>query len=339
MDQKPTALAFIYRNKNVEAIHYGSVAVVNENGDLTHFAGNTEMVTMMRSSIKPFQALPLLMSGGFDHYGFNDKQLALMCASHDGTDEHKEVAASILEVAGNSVEDLQCGFHWPIWMRNENIWPKNDEDKDPLRHNCSGKHSGFLALANFLKDDKSKYLDPGGKTQRLVKQAVADICEVTIDAMGVGVDGCSAPNFGYPLKNLAIGFKNLAVRRAKTQEMKNAVERVFAAMNAHPKMVSGEKRFDHDVMRSFHGKVVCKVGAEAVEGIGLSEQKIGIVVKIDDGNTRALYPVCVEVLKQLDIVDKIEKFPFLKKYDRQEIKNYRGIVTGQIEAKFELRKV
>ncbi|HEX2897742.1 MAG TPA: asparaginase, partial [candidate division Zixibacteria bacterium] len=110
----PTPLAYIYRNKNVEAIHYGSVAVVNENGQLTHYAGSPEMVTMMRSSIKPFQALPLLMSGGFDHFGFNDKQLALMCASHDGSDEHREVAVSILKAAENSVEDLQCGFHWPI---------------------------------------------------------------------------------------------------------------------------------------------------------------------------------------------------------------------------------
>ncbi|MGH8015028.1 MAG: asparaginase, partial [Candidatus Zixiibacteriota bacterium] len=96
---------------------------------------------------------------------------------------------------------------------------------------------------------------------------------------------------------------------------------------------------DYDVMRSFPGKAVCKVGAEAVEGIGFSEAKLGFVVKIDDGNTRALYPVCVEVLKQLHIVDNTEKFPFLKRHERPEIKNYRGIITGQIEAKFELKSV
>ncbi len=339
MKNCPPPLAYIYRNKNVEAIHYGSVAVVDENGKLTHYAGDPEMVTMMRSSIKPFQALPLLMSGGFDHFNYNDKQLALMCASHDGSDEHKEVAASILKAAGNNVEDLQCGCHWPIWMRNDNVWPENGEDKDTLRHNCSGKHSGFLALAKFLDDDIKKYLDPDGKTQKLVKQAVADMCEYPADKFGVAVDGCSAPNFGYPLINLAIGFKNLALKKAKTAELKKAVERVNQAMTTHPKMVSGEKRFDYDFMRSFPGKVVCKVGAEAIEGIGFSEPKIGIVVKIDDGNTRALYPACLEVLKQLDFVDKIEKFPFLKRHEKPEIKNYRGIVTGYIEAKFELRRV
>ncbi len=338
MTKYPTPLAYVYRNKNIEAVHYGSITVVDEHGQLTHYAGDPEMVTMMRSSIKPFQALPLLMSGGFDHFKYNDRQLALMCASHDGTDEHKEVAASILLAAGNSVEDLQCGSHWPVWMRNANIYPANGEDKDPLRHNCSGKHSGFLALAKFLNEDTKKYLDPNGKVQKLVKQSVADMCEFSSDKFGTGVDGCSAPNFGYPIKNLAIGFKNLALRQAKSAETKKGVERVNKAMTAYPKMVSGEKRFDHDVMRSFPGKVVCKVGAEAVEGFGFSEPKLGIVVKIDDGNTRALYPVCVEVLKQLDIVDNIEKFPFLIHYDKPEIKNYRGIVTGYVEAKFELKK-
>jgi len=339
MKNCPIPLAFVFRGKNIEAIHYGSIAVVDENGKLTHYTGDPEMVTMMRSSIKPFQALPLLMTGGFDHFGYNDKQLALMCASHDGTDEHKEVAASILLAAGNKPEDLQCGTHWPIWMRNDNIYPENGEDKDPLRHNCSGKHSGFLALAKFLNDDTKKYLDPGGKTQRLVKQAVADMCEFPSERFGVAVDGCSAPNFGYPLINLAIGFKNLVLKHYKTKEMEKAVGRVLQAMTAHPKMVSGEKRFDYDVMRSFPGKVVCKVGAEAIEGIGFSEPKIGIVVKIDDGNTRALYPVCVEVLKQLDIVDKMDKFPFLKRHEKPEIANYRKITTGYIEAKFELKKV
>jgi L-asparaginase II len=339
MSKCPVPLVYIYRNNNVEAIHYGSVAVVDENGKLTHCAGDLEMMTMMRSSIKPFQALPLVISGGFDHFNYNEKQLALMCASHDGTDEHREVAASILKAAGNSAADLQCGSHWPIWMRNENIWPKNNEDKDPLRHNCSGKHSGFLALAKFLGDDTKKYLDPNGKTQRQIKQSVADMCEYPIDKIGVGVDGCSAPNFAYPLKNLAVGFKNLALIRAKTSELESAVNRVNSAMTAHPKMVSGEKRFDHDLMRSFPGKVVCKVGAEAVEGMGFSESKVGVVVKIDDGNARALYPVCVEVLKQLQIVDKIDNFPFLRKYEQPEIKNYRGITTGHIGAKFELKKV
>lgn len=338
-NMKFTPLAFIIRGETTEAVHNGSVAVVDEQGKLTHYVGEPENITAMRSAVKPFQALPLLMSGGFDHFKFSEKQLAIMCASHNGTDEHTEVVDSNLKAAGNTPDDLQCGTHWPTGMKLNNQYPCNGEDNDPLRHNCSGKHSGFLALAKYQNDDIKEYLNPQSKTQQMVIQAVADMCEYPADKIDISIDGCSAPQFSIPPINLAIGFKNLATLQGKSDKMTESLRRVFDAMNAYPRLVSGEKRFDYDLMRSFPSKVVCKVGAEAVEGIGFSEQRIGIAVKINDGNTRALYPVCVEVLRQLDIVDNIENFPFLKRYQRPEVTNYRGTLTGYIEAKFELTRV
>ena len=339
MTTSPTPLAKVYRGSAIEAVHYGSIAVVNEQGELTHYIGEPEMVISMRSSVKPFQALPLLLSGGFDHFGFSVKQLAIMCASHNGTDEHRDLVISNLKAAGNSAEDLQCGSHWPMGLRLDGIYPSKEEENDPLRHNCSGKHSGFLALTKFLKEDSKEYLNPESKTQELIKQAVADMCEYPVDELGVAIDGCSAPVFSFPLINLARGFKNLATKQAKVPEMQNALERIFEAMTSYPKMVAGEKRFDYDLMRSIPDNAVCKVGAEAVEGLGFAKQKIGIAVKIGDGNVRALRPVCMEVLRQLDIVDSINKFPFLKRYDRPQVKNYRKKVTGKIEPVFELKKV
>jgi L-asparaginase II len=289
--------------------------------------------------VKPFQVLPLLMSGGFDHFKFSTKQLAVMCASHNGSDEHKEVVQSNLDRAGNTPDDLQCGTHWPTGMKLINDYPRKGEDKDILRHNCSGKHSGFLALARFLGEDVRQYLNPKSKIQQLVIQAVADMCEYPADKIDISIDGCSAPQLSIPVINLARGFKNLATGQGKSDKMTQAIGRVFEAMNAYPKLVSGERRFDYDLMRSFPGKITCKVGAEAVEGMGFPGQKIGIAVKINDGNTRALWPVCVEVLRQLDIVDNVEKFPFLKERIKPEQTNYRGTVTGYIEAKFELQRV
>jgi len=339
MSNTPTPLAKVYRGSAVEAVHHGSIAVVNEQGELTHYVGEPEMVISMRSSVKPFQALPLLLSGGFDHFGFSVKQLAIMCASHNGTDEHRELVISNLEAAGNKPEDLQCGCHWPMGLRLDGIYPTEEEENDRLRHNCSGKHSGFLALTKFLGENTKEYLNPDSKMQKLIKQAVADMCEYPVDKLGVAIDGCSAPAFSFPLVALARGFKNLAIGQGKTPEVQKALKRIFEAMTSYPKMVAGEKRLDYDLMRSFEGNAVCKVGAESVEGIGFAEQKIGIAVKIGDGNTRALWPVCMEVLRQLDIVDSINKFPFLQRYDRPEVKNYTKKVTGKIEPVFELKKV
>ncbi len=104
-------------------------------------------------------------------------------------------------------------------------------------------------------------------------------------------------------------------------------------------MVSGNKRPDQDIMNSFPGNVVCKVGAESCQGIGFREQKLGISVKILDGGNRALPVVIVETLRQLGIIDNIEKFPLLKKYVDSDVRNYRKLLTGKITADFKLEKL
>lgn len=339
MSKQPEIVARVYRGEVVEAYHFANIAVVNEAGEMTHYLGNPEERFMTRSVVKPFQALPLVMSGAADHFGFSDKQLALTCASHVGSDEHREVALSNLKLAGNSPGHLQCGTHWPIGMAQAKDWPFKGEDKDVLRHNCSGKHSGFLALARYLKEDVANYLEPDSQTQKMVKQAVADMCEYPVEEVTVGIDGCSAPVFSIPVKNLAHGFVKLATGRGNDDKMTAAVKRIRQAIWANPLMVSGEKRLDYDLKRSFPNNLVCKIGAESIEGIGLAEQGLGITVKILDGNHRALGPVIVDLFKQLGLIDNMEKFPLLHKYEAPEIKNYRKIVTGKIVTDFKLRKV
>jgi L-asparaginase II len=337
--RSPDIAVEVYRGAVVEAIHYATVAVLDGDGNMTHYLGDPDEQFMTRSVVKPFQVLPLLLTGAADHFGFSPKQLAIMCASHVGSDEHREVVLSNLKQAGNNVKDLQCGTHLPIFMAMDKLYPTRGEDKDVLRHNCSGKHSGFLALARYLGEDASTYLDPSSRTQTMVKKAVADMCEYPVDEVQVAIDGCSAPVFSIPIKNLALGFKKLANGQGSTPEMTAAVRRVKEAMTTWPLMVSGEKRLDYDLKRSFPGNLVCKIGAEAIEGIGFSDPPVGITVKILDGNQRALGPVVVEVLKQLGIIGDIEDYPLLKRHESPEILNYRDIVTGRIKTRFELRKV
>lgn len=329
----------IIRGDTTESFHHASIAVVDENGNLTHKFGDPNLHIMSRSSIKPFQLIPLLTTGAAEHFGFTQKELAIMCGSHNGSDIHREVVISNLKKSDSSSDDLQCGSHIPLEMRLNHLYPKNEEDKDPLRHNCSGKHSGFLALTKFLEQPIEKYLDPNSKEQQMIKEAVAELCEFPSDKMHVGTDGCSAPNFSMPLMNLAIGFKNLTLVQAQDEKTRDALSIIRSAIVEFPEMISGNKRPDLDIMKSFPNNAVCKVGAESCEGIGFSEQKIGISVKIHDGGNRALPVVLVETLKQLGIIDKIDKFPLLKKYVDSDIKNYRKLVTGKIVADFKLESV
>ncbi|MFH1687686.1 MAG: asparaginase [bacterium] len=337
MSNQPHIAARVYRGREIEAIHYASIAVVDCDGRLTHSLGDPELVTMMRSAIKPFQLLPLITTGAADHFGFDDQQLAIMCGSHNGSDEHREVVLSNLAAAGNEPSHLQCGCHWPLGMQERLQFPLAGEEFDPVRHNCSGKHSGFLALARYLNEPVLDYLHIEGKVQQLVKAAVSQMCDFPADRMTPGIDGCSAPNYPLSVRSLATGFMRLANLQGQDRIPVSALTRVRQAMYAFPEMVSGKGRFDLALARSLPDNVVCKIGAEAVEGIGLADPPLGIAVKIHDGNWRCLGAVVIEVLKQLSILS-IEKAPLLKRLEKPDVRNVRGTITGHIVPEFELRK-
>jgi len=332
-------VARVYRGKREDAVHYGTIAVVDKVGNLTHYLGDPEYFVFTRSSAKPFQLIPLLQTGAADKYKFSPKQLAVMCGSHIGSDEHRQVVQSNLDAAGNDAANLKCGTHLPIFMMLSGEYPNHNEHLDAVRHNCSGKHSGFLALTKFLGEDINDYLNPDSKVQQMVLDVIADMYEYPREKITIATDGCSLPNFGMPLKNTAIAFKKLATGRSDGKISSEILKRVRDAMVAFPEMVSGEGRFDLALSRAFPDNIVCKVGAEAVEGIGFADPPIGIAVKIHDGNQRALYPVCIEVLRQLGIINDINDDSPLKTFQEAEIRNYMKILTGQVKAEFRLKKV
>jgi len=328
----------VYRGKGLESVHHGAIAVVNTKGELTHYVGEPEFSTQARSEAKPFQAIPLLRTGAADQFGFSDRQLAIMCGSHTGTPEHVAVVKSNLAAAGLDESHLQCGTHPPLYYTVDNILPKEGEQFSPLQHNCSGKHSGFLALTRYLKEDVGRYLDPQSRTQQLVLDAVSELYGYPREKITIGIDGCSAPVFGMPLMRAAVAFVRLANQVSNDPQTRKILGRIKAAMTTYPEMVSGPGRFDLALTRTFPGNVVNKVGAEAIEGIGLADPPLGIAVKILDGSPRALYPVVIEVLRQLGLLDKVD-MTHLEPFADPVLKNYRGLVVGQIVTDFELKKV
>ena len=341
---QPTA--FVTRGDAIEAWHFAAVAVVDGSGRLTHRLGNAELITFTRSAIKPLQALPLCTTGAREALAIDDEELALATASHDGSDLHRAVAARLLAKAGATVEQLGCGAHWPIGMRAAGRHPCAGEDRDPLRHNCSGKHAGFLAVARTLGVAPERYLDLDAPVQAAVRRAVAEACEIDPAAMPVATDGCSAPNFALPLSALARGFKNLATRRATDTPgasgapapLDAALARVRAAMQAHPVLVSGETRFDAQLMRAFAGRVVSKGGAEALQAIGVSDPPLGIAVKVIDGGERALAPIVLAVLRALGLSEGVALGALADRV-RPIVTNHRGVQTGAIVASLTLEPV
>src|SRR4029453_10294096 len=114
ISQQPAALVEVIRGNLVESRHRGHVVAVDPDGRLLARSGSPETVTYLRSSAKPHQAIPLVVSGAADRFGFTDRELALACASHSGEPIHPETASSMLKKIGLGPDALKCGVHEPF---------------------------------------------------------------------------------------------------------------------------------------------------------------------------------------------------------------------------------
>jgi len=322
-------LARATRGDAVDSVHYGSVAVVDAEGQLIHAAGDPEHLTLTRSALKPLQAIPFAAAGGIERFGFSPPEVALMCASHSGEPRHVDAAADMLARAGNSESDLQCGVHPPRFYSLRDEAPPPGIKFTQLHNNCSGKHAGMLAHCRQCGARIDTYLDYAHPLQVEIRQAVAHMCGVPESSLVAGIDGCSAPNYAVPLSRLAYAFARLAGSREDAR-YGSAPQRLASAMIAHPEMVSGEGRNDLAFMRAGAGDWVTKVGAEAVQAIGVRSRGWGIAIKVADGSWRGLHPASVAVLDQLGLLDAGSRAA-LEAWRQPPIRNVRGLVTGRVE--------
>ncbi len=113
MKERFQPLFEVTRGNIVESIHFGAIAIVDTNQKLLYSYGDPQTVAFLRSSAKPFQALPFVERGGVEHFGFTPRELALSCASHETAQIHLDAVKALQEKIGIHESDLQCGPHLP----------------------------------------------------------------------------------------------------------------------------------------------------------------------------------------------------------------------------------
>lgn len=330
-------LAEVTRGGDVESVHAGCVAVVDTRGGLLYYAGDPHFPTFTRSTIKPFQALPFLRGDGPARFGYTQREIALLCASHSGEAMHVDTVQSMLRKAGCDEHHLRCGCHVPMHYAVEDRQPPAGENFSQLHNNCSGKHAGFLAYCVQHGQALDDYVDPAHALQQAIRRSVADIAGVAAHDLKMGIDGCSAPNYAMPLSRLAFAYARLA-QGANNVALGAELNQLFDAMTTYPELVSGTGRSDLAFMQTAPGDWVAKVGAEGVQVIGIRSAGLGIALKVADGNARALYPATVSVLQQLGVLPTAVDATPLASWLRPQLRNLRGLHTGEIRPAVRLAK-
>jgi L-asparaginase II len=285
----------VRRGERVESRHRVH-AVAVQDGTVVAESGDGGLITFMRSSAKPIQALPL--SRALPE--LDEEEVAIACASHQALPEQLDAVRSLLARAPAGEDELECG-------------PAGDPP-EPIKHNCSGKHAGMLALCRAHGWDSRGYRLPEHPCQRAMLTEVARAADVAETELETAVDGCGVVTFALPLERMALAFARL--------ERLDGGDRIAAAMRAHPGLIRGPGGIDTALMRAREGWIA-KGGAEGLM-CAAGPSSLGLALKIEDGAGRAVGPALAAFLDRLGYpVEKLEAAPLV---------NSRNEVVGEIRA-------
>jgi L-asparaginase II len=263
----------------------------------------------IRSAAKPFQLLPLLVSGGADRFDLQPADLAVMAASHNGTDAHAARVEAILGRMGQGPEHLRCGEHRPYYLDDlPPASPEHHRSFGPLHNNCSGNHAALLGLAQVHGIETAAYLEPESPGNQRILALLRAF--TGIDPY-VAVDDCGAPCYAMPLAATAALYRFLArpesvhelpdERRRQLQpvgdpdRIEQELRRIADAMAHEPQWVSGERTESTRLARLVPGEIVTKNGAEGILCVAHRGLDAALALKVADGAGRALMPALVRL--------------------------------------------
>ncbi len=279
----PPLQATLIRGSYIESIHKIHAVITDRKGRVLMCAGNPEYKSFIRSALKPFQAIPFVSSGAAAKINNASKSIALACGSHSGSRLHAREAFKILWGYDIDINNLKC--------------PKSNTS--PLEHNCSGKHAAFLATCKKMNWPLESYLKGNHPLQIEIFRIVAELLEIPISEINAERDDCGAPTLYLKLIEMSKLYSLLS-------SSDNAeLEQISRAMTTNPIMVSDNNKFDTEIIKSSHGQVIGKSGAEGIQCLCKVNEGIGLALKVEDGSKRAKHAVSLHILKQLEWISDL----------------------------------
>lgn len=286
-------LAEVTRDEVVESQHRGHLVLFNADGTLRMSRGNPATLIYPRSSIKSIQASAMVRSG----LDLEPRLLALVAASHSGSQMHQSAVLEILALGGLNESALLNTRDRPLGDDERREWGSNAPTS--LAQNCSGKHAGMLLTCVINKWPTHSYIDAGHPLQIICRQELETLANETVSF--TSVDGCGAPLFLISLLGLAEAIHEITISKDRIHRS------VVQACLEFPEMVAGQGRLTTRMMREVPG-LFMKEGAEGVN-VGSLPDGRAFAFKIEDGSSRAMGALVAAVLSEFGISIPPENTP------------------------------
>ena len=205
----PKIKTFIKRGEVTESVHETKCIIKNYNLKTIFSTGNKSELIYPRSAIKIFQAIPFINSLAYKKYKLTQKQIAISCSSHCGESEHLKILEDWIKKIKLSKNILKCGIHNPLDKDSSDKLLLSGIKPNQLHNNCAGKHLAMLSGCLMHNQDINTYLKINHPYQKLIRESLEYFTDTNITKKQIGIDGCSAPQYSFPLNNIAISMINL----------------------------------------------------------------------------------------------------------------------------------
>lgn len=315
----------VKRGEITEREHFGYLLLSDTEKILYKNFDDTDRHFYLRSCAKPMQSSVGEDLGVFEKFNFTPQEIAVISASHSGTNEHIQIVRNILRKIELDEIALKCGVHPPLNKEARHNLIKNDLQPLAIHNNCSGKHAGFLAACVLKGWDIESYLDFNHPLQQLIKEKISNYCKY--DSNYISNDGCDAPIMAMPLPNMNYGFAKVFINHP-------TIAQAFAQ---NPDLIGGEGRIDTEIIRATKGRLIAKVGAEGICMVFNTTNQQVFTVKILDSNEQARAIVLIDALKQLSWINEDEIVNnLLNSLYNKDINTFGKTLAGRIYTGFKI---
>ena len=323
---------YVTRGSILESVHRSKCIIKDYNYKTIFSTKNDNEFIYPRSAIKIFQAIPLIKSNAHNKFNLSRKQISISCSSHCGEHYHLRILTEWIDKLGINIKQLKCGIHNPLNLKSANQLLLSGEKPNQLHNNCSGKHLAMITGCMASNMKIRNYIEFDHPYQKEIRKCLEYFTQDKIRKNQRGVDGCSAPQYAFKLKDLSnsmIGMlKNYKEKNLYSKEVKILLKSILK----YPELTGSKSIYPSQLISKTNGKMFCKGGAEGVLLFAHIEKKIGGVIKVSDGNERALPSIANEIFKKLNILDAKE-LKSLSEWTNQKILNHDKKIVGSIYTK------